>query len=249
MTLFTHLLHLLGSSAAAYFTASQIRDPKTRPNLLAGFYFAESGSVPFLTTLSERAAFEGDEWLAEKLRRHADDERRHGQIFAQALKQLNKRVIDIKSIPETTTEGQPQERQRSPFFAAFFEGYSAEDLKPDHIDWLLFMGSTYILELDASRDFQRMANVLPEEDRNSLNLKRGILSIAQDETLHAAYLYKALTRRIPPMQVQSLVNHWRERKTQALWAMVGNLITKPGQMRPLVQEEMAAAAETERAIA
>jgi hypothetical protein len=34
-----------------------------------------------------------------------------------------------------------------------------------------------------------MAKVLPEDDPNSKNLKQGILSIAKDETRHAAYLY------------------------------------------------------------
>ena len=40
--------------------------PQTRPNTLAGFQMAESGAVPFLTTLAERAKAEGDNWLAEK---------------------------------------------------------------------------------------------------------------------------------------------------------------------------------------
>ena len=90
-------MHLAGSGASAYFSALQIRDIKTRPNLLAGFQLAESGSVPFLTNLSQRAAQEGDTWLAEKLRLHAEDEKRHGQIFAHALKQLDKKVRDFKS--------------------------------------------------------------------------------------------------------------------------------------------------------
>jgi hypothetical protein len=37
----------------------------------------------------------------------------------------------------------------------------------------MFMGSTYILELDASKDFARMANVLPEDEATSRNLKKG----------------------------------------------------------------------------
>ena len=85
MNFFTHVLHLVGSSAVAYFTATQIRDPLTRPNILAGFQLAESGSVPFLEALSQRAAAEGDTWLAEKLEKHAADESRHGRIFAHAL--------------------------------------------------------------------------------------------------------------------------------------------------------------------
>jgi hypothetical protein len=56
MNLFTHFMHLLGSGAAAYYSASQMRDRKTRPNVLAGFQLAESGSVPFLEALSQRAA-------------------------------------------------------------------------------------------------------------------------------------------------------------------------------------------------
>src|SRR4028118_801815 len=143
MNFLTHILHLVGSSAVAYYSASNLRDPKTRPNVLAGFQLAESGSVPFLKTLSERAASEGDTWLAEKLARHATDEQRHGQIFAHALKQLNKQVIDFKNLPKTTEDGKPKERQRSPFFEAYFQGYPQESLKPQQIDWIVFFASTY----------------------------------------------------------------------------------------------------------
>lgn len=236
MNFFTQLLHLVGSSAIAYYSASRIRDPKTRPDVLAGFQLAESGSVPFLKTLSERAASEGDTWLAEKLARHASDEERHGQIFAHSLKQLNKQVIDFKSQPKTTEDGKPKERKRSPFFAAYFEGYSQEDFSPQKIDWLVFMASTYILELDASKDFARMANVLPEDESTSRNLKKGMLSIAQDETGHAAYLREALERRLPTDAVQRLVDEWRTRKVNALMAMVTNLLQDREKSPSLVQD-------------
>lgn len=235
MNILTHVLHLVGSGAIAYFSASQIRDPLTRPNVLAGFQLAESGSVPFLEALSQRATAEGDTWLAEKLAKHASDETRHGQIFAHALKQLNKQVIDFKKLPKTTTEGQPDERRRSPFFEAYFEGYSPEQLKPDAINWTMFMASTYILELDASKDFARMANVLPDEP-TSRSLKKGMLSVANDETGHAAYLYEAMMRRMPAADVQKLVNEWRTRKVNALLAMVGGLIQRSGKTPSMVQD-------------
>ncbi len=236
MNLLTHVMHLVGSGAVAYNFACQIRDPLTRPNVLAGFQLAESGSVPFLETLSQRAAAEGDTWLAEKLAKHASDETKHGQIFAHALKQLNKQVIDFKSVPQTKSDGKPDERRRSPFFEAFFDGYSQEQLKPGAIDWTVFMGSTYILELDASKDFARMANVLPEDEPTSRNLKKGMLSIANDETGHAAYLYEAMTRRMPAAAVQNLVDEWRTRKVNAMLAMVGGLLQRHGKMPSLVQD-------------
>lgn len=102
---------------------------------------------------------------------------------------MNKRALNFKQVSENTKEGKPSERDRRPFFAAYFEGYSQESLKPQNIDWIVFLASTYILELDAGKDFARMAKVLPEDDPNSKNLKQGILSIAKDETRHAAYLY------------------------------------------------------------
>ncbi len=76
---------------------------------------------------------------------------------------MNKQVIDFKRQPQTTTTNKSQQ-QRSPFFAAFFEGYTQEQLKPAVIDWDVFMASTYILELDASKDFARMAKVLPDNE-------------------------------------------------------------------------------------
>lgn len=235
MNLFTYALHLLGSGATAYISARQIRDPLTRPNVLAGFQLAESGSVPFLEALRDRAAAEGDNWLAEKLARHATDERRHGQIFAQALKHLNKQVIDFKKMAEQSPERKPEER-RSPFFAAYFDGYAPADLKPENIDWIVFMASTYILELDASKDFARMAHALPNSDPHSVSLKKGMLSIAQDETGHAAYLYEALSRRLPFLTVAAVVDEWRTRKVNALLAMVGNMVQKQGKMTSLVQD-------------
>lgn len=234
MNFLTHVLHLAGSSAAAYVAARQIRDPLTRPNVLAGFQLAESGSVPFLEALSKRAAAEGDSWLAEKLMKHAADEARHGHIFAHALKQLDKQVIDFKNLPKPSND-KPNER-RSPFFAAYFEGFPPEQLKPDNIDWKVFMASTYILELDASKDFARMANVLPEDEATARNLKKGMLSIAQDETGHAAYLYEAMTCRMSVIEVQQLVDEWRTRKVNALLAMVNGLLQRSGQMPSLVQD-------------
>ncbi len=234
MNFLTYVLHLAGSSAIAYMTARQIRDPLTRPNVLAGFQLAESGSVPFLEALSKRAAAEGDAWLAEKLTKHAADETRHGHIFAHALKQLDKQVIDFKNLPKPSDD-KPNE-QRSPFFAAYFEGYSPEQLKPDNIDWKVFMASTYTLELDASKDFARMAKVLPDDDATARNLKKGMLSIAQDETGHAAYLYEAMTRRMSMIEVQQLVDEWRTRKVNALLAMANSFLQRSGQMPSLVQD-------------
>ncbi|NJN87519.1 MAG: ferritin-like domain-containing protein [Leptolyngbyaceae cyanobacterium SL_7_1] len=252
MNVLTQLLHLVGSSAVAYITANNIRNSQTRPNVLAGFQLAESGSVPFLEALSQRAAAEGNDWLAERLDRHAQDEKRHGQIFAHGLKQLNKQVIDLKGIPETTAEGKPDDRRRSPFFEAYFEGYSQADLKPQAIDWTVFFASTYILELDASKDFVRMANALPDDAVNA-NLRKGILSIANDEKGHAAYLHEALQRQLPYGEVQRATDEWRTRKVNAMMSMVGNLIQKQGQIPSLVQDgvpvEMAEGMERSPALA
>ncbi|MEJ6479971.1 ferritin-like domain-containing protein [Nostoc punctiforme UO1] len=235
MNFLTHILHLAGSGAFAYYSAAQIRDLKTRPNILAGFYFAESGSVPFLSALSDRAAAEGDTWLAEKLAKHASDETRHGKVFAHALQQMNKQVIDFKRQPQTASTNKSQQ-QRSPFFAAFFEGYTQEQLKPAVIEWDVFMASTYILELDASKDFARMAKVLPDNEPTDRNLKLGMLSIAQDETGHAAYLYEAMMRRMSATKVEKLVDMWRTRKVNALLAMVGGILQRNGETRSLVQD-------------
>ncbi|MBN3951261.1 MAG: ferritin-like domain-containing protein [Nostoc sp. NMS7] len=234
MNFLTHVLHLAGSGVFAYYSAAQIRDSKTRPNILAGFQLAESGSVPFLSALGDRAAAEGDTWLAEKLAKHASDETRHGQIFAHALQKVNKQVIDFKRQPQTTSTNKAQ--QRSPFFAAFFEGYTQEQLKPAVIDWDVFMASTYILELDASKDFARMAKVLPDHDPTARNLKLGMLCIAEDETGHAAYLYEAMMRRMSANKVQTLVDMWRTRKVNALLAMIGGILQRNGETRSLVQD-------------
>jgi rubrerythrin len=235
MNLFTQVLHLVGSGASAYITARNLRDRRTRPDMLAGFQLAESGSVPFLEALQQRAMAEGDTWLAEKLAKHAQDEQRHGQIFAHALKQLDKQIIDFKSLPESS-DGKPDERRRSPFFEAYFQGYSREQLRPETIDWIVFFASTYILELDACKDFVRMANALPDTDTASANLKKGLISIAKDEEGHAAYLREAMERRLPYAEVVNLIDQWRTRKVEALMAMVGNLLQKGGKLPSMARD-------------
>jgi rubrerythrin len=236
MKLLTQILQIVGSGAVAYISARNLRDLETRPNTLAGLQLAESGSVPFLEALSARAETEGDRWLAEQLKRHAYDEQRHGQVFAHALKQLNKQVIDLKQVPEETPDGKPDERRRSPFFAAYFKEYSRAELSPAAIDWDVFLASTYILELDASKDFVRMANVLPEDSLANRSLKLGILSVAQDETRHAAYLREAMARRMPTARVEQLIDHWREQKVNAMLAMVSHFLTQNGKMPSLAQD-------------
>lgn len=242
VNLANHLLHILGTGASAYVMAANLRDPKSRPNLLAGFQLAESGSVPFLETLSRRAADEGDAWLAERLSRHADDERRHGQIFAHALKLHGKRARDPEAIARSrqgdgkSERGGEGEGERSPFFAAFFEGYDREALRPEKIDWPVFFGSTYILELDASRDFPRMAAVLPEGDRASATLKQSLLSVGRDETRHAAYLREAMHRHLSFVEVESSIRTWRDRKTRALIASTTSLLQKGGRMAQMAED-------------
>lgn len=195
---------------------------------------AESGAVPFLQALRDRAASEGETWLAERLDRHASDEKRHGQVFAHGLKQLNQRAMDFSKMREAKPDRTPDEK-RSPFFGGYFKGYSQEQLKPENVEWSVFLASTYILELDASKDFLRLANALPE-DAVSANLKKGILSVAQDETGHAAYLYEAMQRRYGAQQTQILVDEWRTRKVDAMLAGMQNFITKGGKMAQMVEE-------------
>ncbi|MBD1842264.1 ferritin-like domain-containing protein [Cyanobacteria bacterium FACHB-63] len=233
MNLLTQVLHIIGSSASAYILSSSIRDSKTRPNLIAGFQMAESGSVPFLQALRDRAAAEGETWLAERLDRHASDEKRHGQIFAHGLKQLNRRVMDFSKIREREIDELGE--KRSPFFDAYFKGYSQEQLKPQNMEWSTFLASTYILELDASKDFLRLADALPN-DAVSANLKKGILSVAQDETGHAAYLREAMERRYGARETQRLIDEWRTRKVDAMLAAMQSFINKGGRMTQMVEE-------------
>ena len=233
MDFITSILNTIGSGATAYVFASRLRDPQTRPNTLAGLQMAESGAVPHLTKLAERANAEGDTWLAEKLTIHATDEKRHGQIFAHALKQLGKQV---KTASELKQQSSDKEKRSSPFFDKFYRGYERESLKPENVDWLVFMASTYILELDACKDFARMATALPEDEPKSRNLRQSILSVAEDETRHAAYLYEAMQRRLPTAEVEALVADWRKRKVDAMFAMVGDMVKTGGNSRSLVKD-------------
>ncbi len=146
-------------------------------------------------------------------------------------------MIDLKKLSEEAeAKNTGKADRKSPFFDAYFKGYTQTDLKAENIDWVVFIGSTYILELDASKDFQRMANVLPDKDLVLSSVKKGILSVAQDETRHASYLYEALHRRLSPAEATTVIDQWRTRKVEALWAMVGNFIERNGETRNLVQD-------------
>ena len=237
MIFFTNTLNIIGSGATAYILASRLRDPQTRPNTLAGFQLAESGAVPFLTILSSRAKAEGDIWLAEKLTIHAADEKRHGQIFAHGLKQLGKRVMSVAEMKQLK-DSEQKGKNSSPFMTKYYRGYDSQSLQAENIDWLVFLASTYILELDASKDFARMARALPEQEPQSRNLQQSILSVARDETRHAAYLYEAMQRCLSSKEIESIIVEWRKRKIDAMFAMVGDIIKTGGNSRSLVKDSV-----------
>ncbi len=207
------LLRLVTNGASAYLSARSLRDARTRPDTIAGLHLAEVGSVPFLEALSVRAATEGDIWLAEQLTHHAQDEKRHGAIFAQALKRSGKQLLDFQTMDRSA---QP----RSPFFENYFAGHTPEQLKAERIDWVLMMASTHVLEDDARTGFARMAYALPDGDP----LRAGMLSIAEDEGRHAGYLKEALMRRIGRRAAEAAIDQYRVRKVEAIFAMVGAMV-------------------------
>lgn len=223
MTFFTYILHLVFSGATAYLSARNIRDPITRRQVLAEYQVGESGSVSFLQALSERAARENDPWLSERLASHAADEERHGKIFGHALKQIlnheskNASQLQLSQNPVALTPS-------TSFYIAYLEGFNHKDLKPENIDWNVFLGSLYILELDASKEFVRMANVLPTNDQLSVSLKKSIMSVASDETRHAAYLYEAIKRRVGEAKVDKIIDEWRTRQIKASLSIVASVI-------------------------
>jgi rubrerythrin len=251
MNLWMHTLHLLGSGATAYILSRNLCDRQSRPNLLAGFQLAEAGSVPFLEKLSQRASQEGDDWLADRLQRHASDERRHAQIFSQALKRLNKHAITpsdrASSNSNASEQSATEQPRRRTFFSVYYDGYSKDDLAADAIDWTVFLASTHILEHDACRDFMGMARSLSGTPADQ-PLRDGLLSIAKDEERHAAYLYEALERRMPASDVTTVVEQWRSRKVEAMFAMVQNFMQQQGKMHELAQDG-APVEEPEAAIA
>jgi len=59
--------------------------------------------------------------LCRETAKHASDENRHGQIFANALKQLNKQVID-KSLPQQNRRISRMSGGAAFFFEAYFGG-------------------------------------------------------------------------------------------------------------------------------
>ncbi|MEH1901396.1 MAG: ferritin-like domain-containing protein [Nostoc sp.] len=221
MDLFTSLLRLACSGGAAYIQSRNMRDPVARLYYLMEAQQVEYGAAEFIKTLSKRATAEGDIWLAKQLDLHAIDEEKHGKVFGHALEQL--------------TQGKKIESpKRNPFYSAYLEGYSQEKLQAENIDWVVFMGSMYVLEQDSSREFVHMANALPEDNRCLINLKKGMMNIAQDEKRHAGYLYEAMQRRMG-RSVELWIDQWRTRQVQAILTITGEFIR--GTQRPLIRQD------------
>lgn len=221
MNLLDYILHLICSGVSAYLAAYLICDPMTRPGALAEAEIAETGSVPYFAALSQRAAREGNTWLAEKLAAHSVDEERHGKILAYALKQ---------HIGENW-----EKPKRNPFYTVYLEGYDRSQLQPQIVDWQVFIGSMYIIELDASKEIARMARVLPETDRLSANLKKGLISIAKDETRHAAYLLEAMQRQMSAAAVEQLITEWRSKQIKAALTIATDVLM--GRERQLMPQD------------
>lgn len=81
-----------------------------------------------------------------------------------------------------------------------------------------------------------MANTLPEDESHSATLKKGMISIAHDETGHAAYLRDAMERHLGLAATEHAIDEWRTRKVNAMFAMVTNFVQKGGQMGSMVEE-------------
>jgi rubrerythrin len=221
MDLVTSLFRLACSGGAAYIQSRNMRDPVARLYYLMEAQQVEYGAAEFIKTLSKRATAEGDTWLAKKLDLHAIDEEKHGKVFAHALEQLTQgKKIDAP--------------KRNPFYSAYLEGYSQEKLQAEKIDWVVFMGSMYVLERDSSREFVHMANALPEDNRCLINLKKGMMNIAEDEKRHAGYLYEAMQRRMGSA-VDRWIDQWHTRQVQAILTITGEFMR--GVQRPIIPQD------------
>ncbi|WP_013325519.1 hypothetical protein [Gloeothece verrucosa] len=220
MDLATNILHFLATGASAYILARSIRDSSTRPDVLKRFHISESNAILYLQDLKERAMREGKEWLGEQLERHIADKNKHGEILARTLKSFDQEIVDCESLPV--------EEQVGSLFIEYFKEYPRQALTPPNIDWIVFAGSTYILELDSSKEYLYMANALPENDLVLREIKSGLIEISQDKKRNANYCYEFLTQYLSNEKVESTVDYWRTQKTKAMWSVAGQVIKKGG---------------------
>lgn len=232
--LFQPLLRLATQGAGAYLQARHMSDPQIRPDAVAAYCLTEGGAVPYLEALSERAAAEGDSWLAESLHQHAQDERRHAAIFAKSLERSGFSLKEAQPSQESRAKGSKG------FFDHYYGGLSKEELRAERIDWVVMMASTHVLEADAQHDFARMARVLPPSDP----LRAGLVGISTDEGRHAAYLREALVRKMGSSSLaQAQIEMFKERKAQAVFKVVlegllgGKQVAPPRLSKPVAVEE------------
>ncbi|ACK74051.1 conserved hypothetical protein (plasmid) [Gloeothece citriformis PCC 7424] len=220
MDLKTKILHFWATGASAYILARSIRDSSTRPNVLKRFHLSESNAILYLQDLKERAMREGEGWLEEQLEHHIADKVKHSQMLARTLKLVGQEVVDCETLPV--------EEQVGSLFIEYFKEYPRQTLTPPNIDWIVFAGSTYILEVDSSKEYLYMAKALPENELIWRGLKSEFIEISQDKKRHANYCHEMLTLRLPLEKVESTVEYWRTQKTKALWSVAGQVISKGG---------------------
>lgn len=207
--------NLLVTGASAYFFSNSIRDSRTRPDTFATLLLSEKQTCDYLKKLKQRAISEDDDWLAERLARHAKDEKQHCQFFAGALERLEYEICeDLNSTDLGTTA----------FYVRYYEGYSLKEIEAENVDWATFFASTYVVEIDGYRDMRIMAQALPNES-NYRYLTKGLLKVASDEREHARYLYQALCRCTnSENQAKKLVEKWKVKKTKAVMALIEDSI-------------------------
>lgn len=217
MDFLEYCLQLLSSGGTAYVLSRTIRDSRSRPKLLRSFHLSEASSVPYLELLSQRAKNEGDIWLSQQLAFHAQDERKHSQIFRHLY------LKDGGNLDQLEEQQKNPPKSKNSLFVSYFEGFHPDELKPENIDWITYAASTHILELDSHKDYLLMAKVLPESDPKLRKFKLSLKSVAQDELKHANYLKEILSRKLGVIEANLVLERWRKRKTKAILSSVSQV--------------------------
>ena len=158
-------------------------DPERTILTLESFSHTENDGAVDIARAAERTS---DPWLKEHLLRHAEDERRHGELFTGLGRSLRERHPEVPAVDESTpfdlASGKPGDEVNA---HGFLSGGRYEEFGD-----VEFVAMLHVAEKRAASLFQTQHDLTPHLPE----VREVFASILKDEQYHVSYTKTALAR-------------------------------------------------------
>jgi len=164
------------------------RDPVRVAATLASFALTEAEGARDIAAALRRV---NDRWLIEHLRRHAEDEKRHAELFSIRVAELRREHAAIiarpieprfdRDRPRTTTSRDPAARNAHGFLPGAFIESAGE---------VAYLAMLHVAETRAAELFTKLAEVTAHDPKTQAVFR----AIVKDEHYHVSYTKAALDR-------------------------------------------------------